>query len=179
MEYREDLKYYYASSYGRSINSNMQCEAVADMLKHLESRDLPKVVAYFTHATAIQLFLTALGAAKDSDALRADNYYSMSRRNWRSSVLSPFASNFAAIKYECPEENERQKVMFFLNEKPLDFSWCKVGLCSWSDVRDMFKRYSHGDCASTYCSNAPLSAPTTLLYAIISLIPLIAIKRWY
>lgn len=179
LEYREDLKYYYAASYGRTINTNIECEAVADMLRHLESRDLPKVVAYFSHASAIQLFLTALGAAKDSDALRADNYHSMSRRNWRSSAISPFASNFAAIKYECPEENERQKIMFFLNEKPLDFNWCKVGLCNWSDVREMYKRYSRGDCAATYCSMAASSMPTTLLFAVIPLIMLIAFRQWY
>lgn len=157
----------------------MQCEAVADMLKHLESRDLPKVIAYFSHLSAIQLFLTALGAAKDSDPPRVDNYYSMSRRKWRTSAISPFASNFAAIKYECPEETERQKVIFFLNEKPVDFSWCKVGLCNWSDVQEKFKRFSQGDCASTFCANSATLVQHTLLYAVIPCITLIAFRQWY
>lgn len=179
LEYREDLEYYYDFGYGRSINTNVICEAVADMLKQLESRDLPKVIAYFSHASAIQLFLTAVGAFKDTDALRADNYYSMSRRNWRSSVVSPFASNFAAIKYECPEDVERTKIMFFLNEKPLHFDWCKVGLCNWSDVREMYKRYSRGDCASTYCESRAASLPHTMMYAVIPLIASIVFRQWH
>lgn len=69
------------------------------MINHLESQGMPKVVAYFTHSAAIQLLLTALGAHKDNDALRADNYQQVSRRKWRSSEVSPFAANLAVIKY--------------------------------------------------------------------------------
>lgn len=60
---------------------------------------MPKVVAYFTQSATIQLFLTALGTFKDNEALRADNYQQQQRRNWRSSEVSPFASNLAVIKY--------------------------------------------------------------------------------
>lgn len=69
------------------------------MMNHIESQAMPKVVAYFTHSATIQLLLTALGAAKDNDALRADNYQQLMRRKWRSSEVSPFASNLAVIKY--------------------------------------------------------------------------------
>lgn len=69
------------------------------MLNHLESQTNPKVVAYFTESATIQLLLTALGAHKDNDGLRADNYQQMMRRKWRSSEVSPFASNLAVIKY--------------------------------------------------------------------------------
>lgn len=69
------------------------------MLTHLESQTNPKVVAYFAHTQAIQLLLTALGAHKDNDGLRADNYQQMMRRRWRSSEVSPFAANLAVIKY--------------------------------------------------------------------------------
>lgn len=180
MEFREDLKYYFSASYGRTVNSNLMCEAVADMLTHLESRDLPRVVAYFTHASAILQFLTALGAARDNDAPTADNYYSMMRRNWRTSRLSPFASNIAAIKYECPEDVDREKIMFFLNETPLDFPWCKVGLCSWKDVKEKYKRYARGDCATTFCNDSNThTVHSMLIYVMTPLIALIAFRQWH
>lgn len=76
------------------------CAAVKDMVMNLRSEDNPKVVAYFSHASAIQLFLTSLGYAKDNDALRADNYGNMKYRKFRASVVSPFAGNIAVVKYE-------------------------------------------------------------------------------
>lgn len=100
LEYLEDLKYYYKAGYGSDLNSNLMCAAVKDMVRTIQSEDNPKVVAYFSHASAIQLFLTAIGYGKDNDALRADNYPQMKYRKFRSSVLSPFASNIAVVKYE-------------------------------------------------------------------------------
>lgn len=100
LEYLEDLKYYYKSGPGSEINSNIMCAAVKDMLTTIKKEDGPKVVTYFTHASAITLFLTALGYAKNDEPLRADNYGQNKYRKFRSSVLSPLASNLAVIKYE-------------------------------------------------------------------------------
>lgn len=100
LEYLEDLKYYYKASFGSEINSKIMCAAVKDMVMNLQSEDNPKVIAYFTHASAIQLFLAALGYGKDNDALRADNYNLMKYRKFKSSILSPFSSNIAVVKYE-------------------------------------------------------------------------------
>lgn len=172
LEYLEDLSNYYKASYGRKANSRIACAAVKDMIMFLESRNLPQSVTYFTHTDMIFLFLTALQAAEDSDTLRADNYYSMLRRKFRSSELSPFAANLAAIKYECPNDNERAKVMFFLNEKPLDFNWCKVGLCNLSDVKEKYKEFIQADCNNYYCS----SNQRPLVVTMISLfLPIISI----
>lgn len=100
LEYLEDLKYYYKASYGSDFNKNIMCAAVQDMVKNLQGEDNPKVVAYFSHSSAIQLFLTALGYAKDNEPLRADNYLNMKYRKFRASTLSPFAGNLAVVKYE-------------------------------------------------------------------------------
>lgn len=157
LEYWEDLAYYYESGYGNSINPKIHCEAVKDMLRHLQSNDLPKAIAYFSHASSIQLLLTALGAAKDFDALTADNYVNMMRRQFKTSLLSPFASNLVAVKYECAQDVERNKVMFFLNEKPVDFGWCKVGLCDWSNVQEKYKNFINADCANYFCTSTGYS----------------------
>jgi multiple inositol-polyphosphate phosphatase / 2,3-bisphosphoglycerate 3-phosphatase len=100
LEYLEDLKYYYKASYGSYLSSNLMCAAVKDMVVNLKSEQGPKVVAYFSHASAIQLFLTSLGYAQDKEPLRADNYQQMKYRKFRASVWSPFASNLAVVKYE-------------------------------------------------------------------------------
>ena len=100
LEYKEDLAYYYKSGYGSELNTKISCSAVKDMIDRLESTANPTAIAYFTHSSAIQLLLVALGAAVDNDALRADNYYQMGRRSWKTSEIGPFAANLAAIKYE-------------------------------------------------------------------------------
>lgn len=173
LEYLEDIIKYYKSGYGQPLNSHVSCDAVNDMLYHLENKNQPKAVVYFSHSKAIILLLTALKAFKDSDSLRADNYYSMTRRKWRVSEISPFASNLAAIKYDCPNEVERDKIMFFLNEKPLYFDWCKVGLCNWSDVKDQYKEFSRANCNDYFCGQS--AASTTFLSVTLVIAPLITI----
>lgn len=100
LEYLEDLKYYYKAGYGNGLNSNLMCLAIQDMLKFLQTEHFPKVAAYFAHASSIQLLLTGLGYAKDNDMLKAYNYQQMKYRNFKTSILSPFASNLAVVKYE-------------------------------------------------------------------------------
>lgn len=164
LEYLEDLDTYYESGFGRPINSHIQCAAMNDMLHHLDSQTQPDAIVYFTHAKSILTLLTALNAVRDTDSLRSDNYYSMTRRMWRLSEISPFASNLAAIKYDCPNENEREKVMFFLNEKPLKFDWCKVGLCNLTEIKERYKVYSQANCDEFFCSGGTSGAAKLFTY---------------
>jgi multiple inositol-polyphosphate phosphatase/2,3-bisphosphoglycerate 3-phosphatase len=94
----------------------------------------------------------------------------MKNRKFRTSVLSPFASNLAAVKYEwvarellsilltstrfifrCPNDSERFKVQFFLNERPIDFPWCNIGLCDLTKVISTYQRFLEADCSQIYC----------------------------
>lgn len=63
----------------------------------IDGTDEPTGVFYFTHSHMIMLFLTAMGIGKDSEPLTAANFREMDRRNWRSSLLVPFAANFVAV----------------------------------------------------------------------------------
>jgi multiple inositol-polyphosphate phosphatase/2,3-bisphosphoglycerate 3-phosphatase len=60
----------------------------------------PAGVFYFSHDIDMQLFFTSLGIAKDSVPLTHSNYASMADRQWRTSLLTPFASNFAAVFFK-------------------------------------------------------------------------------
>lgn len=170
LEYREDIHYYYKSGYGHALNEKLACATVADMMKHLESKELPQMIGYFAHASTIQLLSVALGIAKNAEPLRADNYLAQSRRRWKSSEISPFAANLAAIKYDCPNDSERNKIMFFLNEKPVDLDWCRVGLCNWSDVKRHYEHLQNANCAEIFCSGN--SASAVGLSAITAVLPL-------
>lgn len=64
---------------------------------------------------------------------------------------------------ECPHDNERSKIMFFLNQKPLDFSWCNVGLCDWSRVQEMYNSFKQRDCAASYCVEGSGSSTVPML----------------
>uniref|UniRef100_A0A1B0DD06 Multiple inositol polyphosphate phosphatase 1 n=1 Tax=Phlebotomus papatasi TaxID=29031 RepID=A0A1B0DD06_PHLPP len=176
LEYKEDLKYYYKNGYGSALNSKLPCALVQDMMRNLESDSQPQAVAYFAHDSAVQLFMTALGANKDRDSLRADNFLQNDRRIWRSSDIAPFGANLVAIKYDCPESTERKKIMFFLNEKPVILDWCRVGLCDWKDVQQMYQEYTSADCSRTFCGKA--SANTIKSFGILTLL-LTAILRFF
>lgn len=170
MEYREDLEHYYRDGYGQELNSKLNCAAVSDLLKTLESNDSPQMVTYITEGSGLLLLLNALGYAKDSDSLRADNYYGQSHRRYLSSQLCPFGGNFAAIKYDCPNDNERHKVLFFLNEKPLFLDGCKAGLCDLSYIKEKYKYYANADCTKASCGNSGNTLHITLLNTFLPLI---------
>lgn len=150
LEYNEDIKYYYKSGYGNPLNLNLPCEAVKDMLKFLESDTSPKAVGYFTHSVMVQMFASALGIQKEPSLKAAD--YPNSNRNWRVSKSGPFAANIAAVSYNCPNESEQKKVIFFLNQRPVELEGCKVGLCDWSVVSKKYQKYQNSDCDKLYCS---------------------------
>lgn len=168
LEYSEDLNYYYKSGYGSSLNQRVPCEAISDMIKNLNSTSNPSTVAYFTHSTMIQMFLSSLGVGKDEKALRADNFSEMSDRKWRTSLLGPFTGNLAAVKYECPSDlSSKEKIMFFSNEKLVKFDWCSAGLCNLSDVMKKLKVYTEGNCSTYYCSGSNVFRPFFVVFVFI------------
>ena len=161
------------------MNKNLPCSAVADMLKHMEAKELPKVVAYFAHEALIVQLLTALGVNKDHYPLRADNFPQMSRRKFKTSEMSPFASNLAVIKYDCPNDLDRIKIMFFLNQKPLDFPECNVGLCSWSKLKNQLAEFQRGDCDRKFCQGSGASRRSDALAAIVVLPVIYLLSRLF
>ncbi|KAF5284394.1 hypothetical protein FQA39_LY17069 [Lamprigera yunnana] len=155
LEYGEDLKYYYKYGYGNPSNLRAGCPLLKDLFDKFEQTvnggyGNQKVIAYFSHTSSLQLFLVALGVAKDYTPLTADSYIGQNRRHWRTSNLSPFAGNIVAALYQC-QAGEEYKVMFFLNESPLEVEGCPVGLCDWNVFREKVNNLNCNsyDCRST------------------------------
>lgn len=150
LEYQKDLKYFYKSGHGSKLNKNIKCLAMNDMLDRLDSNTQPKTTVYFSHSAAILLFLTSLNALKDDVNLKANNFAEMHNRQWKTSVISPFAANIAIVRYTCPTTDQ---VKLFLNEKVLHLDGCKSdGVCNWQDIKDKFKYYTVENCEH-FCPN--------------------------
>jgi len=60
----------------------------------------PDAVFYFSHDYDLHLFFTSLEVGKDDINITHSNYGSMADRNWRSSLLIPFGSNFVATFFK-------------------------------------------------------------------------------
>ncbi|KAL3272403.1 hypothetical protein HHI36_013879 [Cryptolaemus montrouzieri] len=76
-----------------------------------------------------------------------------------------------AALYHCQREN-KYKVMFLLNEEPINFPECSVGLCDWATVEQKFG-YVAQNCNRDFCergntANIPVIQKVLLLILAIS-----------
>ncbi|KYN12703.1 Multiple inositol polyphosphate phosphatase 1 [Trachymyrmex cornetzi] len=144
LEYREDLDYYYKAGYGRDINTRLGCPLLHDMMRHFwnvardEMSGEPAGIFYFSDIISLQNLLTTMGINEDQARLTAYNYKEMARRQWRTSIISSFAANLIAVFYKCHDVNNRNKVIFYLGEKPVRYDGCQVGLCDWDFLKSKF-----------------------------------------
>ncbi|KAJ8956597.1 hypothetical protein NQ314_006683 [Rhamnusium bicolor] len=170
LEYAEDLKYYYRAGYGNKMANKIGCASVKDFYQRFKktvngNSDGHKATFFFTHSLSLQSMLTTMDIAKDYSSLTADNYYQQSRRNWRTSIIDPFASNLAAVLYQC-RGAEKHKVMFFLNEIPVELPECSVGLCNWSTIQQKFESLVNNCNVEEFCdgNSAPSHYINHLVY---------------
>ncbi|XP_059615175.1 multiple inositol polyphosphate phosphatase 1-like [Phlebotomus argentipes] len=119
LEYLHDLEEYYINGGASDINKSLANELLDNFLTHFMSNEDPKVVAFFTHSTTVELFLTALGIAQDDTALMADNFDAMENRKWRTSEIAPFASNLVIVSLSC-NSGPRNRLIYLLNERILE-----------------------------------------------------------
>lgn len=100
----------------------------------------PEGVFYFTHQTSLLTLLARMGVAKDQTPPGYGNYGSQSRRQWKTSALSPFNGNLMAVFFNCTGNsgNVEQKIVFYLQESVLPLQGCEAGICTWDFLRDRF-----------------------------------------
>lgn len=144
------------------MNSRLACSTVVDLLYHLENENdtLPKAIVSFSGATTIQLLLTALGTHNSTVRPATEDMENMENRTWKSSEISPFASNLAIVKYTC--SNKDPLVKFFLNQKPLALDWCNEDLCTLANFVEKYRVYKEADCQEYFCPQT--SGQSKLIY---------------
>lgn len=154
------------TGHGVEINSRLACDTVVDLIDHLtitENDAAPKVSVSFADATAFQLFLTALETHKDSSVEPSvSNMEGMDNRMWKSSEMSPFASNLAVVKYDC--SGGEDKLKFFLNQKLLKLHWCENGLCTFSGFIEKYRSFKEADCSEYFCLESEISGKAKMVY---------------
>lgn len=131
LEYKKDIYHYYTTAYGSEANRRMGCGALKNMITQL---DTTKATMFFGHQSIVKVFLTTLGAFEDKVPLTAENYGKLDNRLWKTSIISPFAANFAAVKYK------GDKIRCFQNGRIVKMDWCsKDGECDWKVAKEKFK----------------------------------------
>ncbi|XP_025191415.1 multiple inositol polyphosphate phosphatase 1-like [Melanaphis sacchari] len=139
LEYDEDLKYYYSNGYGDPYNERLGCPIIKDLMNNFKNKSQtqlgPKGVFYFGHSSNVLSAIVRLGFARDTLFLLSSNFNEMRDRKWKTSYLSPFASNIMAVLYEC---NGVKKVTFFINEIPMIVERYGCTLCPWELIENMF-----------------------------------------
>ncbi|KAJ6641582.1 Multiple inositol polyphosphate phosphatase 1 [Pseudolycoriella hygida] len=153
LEYDEDLKLYFTTGQGGKINSRLACHTVVDLLDHLENKtsSSPMTIISFADAEALQLLLTTLGTHNDTvepPEEDLNDLSDMNRRKWKSSVISPYASNLVVVKYTCDEE---EIVKVFLNQHELQLDWCENDKCKLKEFIENYRWMEK--CDETFCPN--------------------------
>lgn len=98
LEYYGDLRHYYRNGYGNKINPRLGQIPLVDLLKTFQQAvdgKGKKIVAYFTHATMIDMVYTALDLFKDNDPLTSAQRNS--DRKWRTSKWTTFGANLFVV----------------------------------------------------------------------------------
>lgn len=125
------------------------------MIEQMDINGTQKVVAYIVHSTLMTLFLNTLEAFKDPVPLRHDNYEQMRNRLFLNSMILPLQSNFAMVKYYCPNARGRkEKIMFMLNQKPYIFDWCNGPFCEIDAIKQQYAHYVAMNCSAEYCDES-------------------------
>uniref|UniRef100_A0A1B6GTD8 Multiple inositol polyphosphate phosphatase 1 n=2 Tax=Cuerna arida TaxID=1464854 RepID=A0A1B6GTD8_9HEMI len=158
MEYSEDLKAYYKSGPGKSMNLRLACPLVKDMFtrfSNVENRpegDNPIGVFYFSHATMVNMLSARLSLTKDIP-LTADNFPQQHRRQFRTSRIIPFAGNVLAVLYNCSRGETLQTIIYQV-EDIVRYDGCSVGLCEWNYLKQLFSFVQDSSCTDdSFCSN--------------------------
>lgn len=106
LEYYQDLDFYYRSGYGfsayRRLFENLPCFLMQDLLSFIQSNDVDdhRARIYNTNGTPLMIMLVTFGALQGDVPLTRHNFAQQSQRLWRTSLISPMATNLAVIRYE-------------------------------------------------------------------------------
>ncbi|CAH0384074.1 unnamed protein product [Bemisia tabaci] len=173
LEYEEDLKHWYKAGYGNAdMSAKVGCIIVRDLLTHFDavikngSTHSPMGVFRFSHSGLMLPTLVKLGMAKDNQKLTAKNYDLLGKREWKTSMIDPFGANLMAVLYRC-NTGEEYKVIFYQNERVVNYPGCDVGLCSWTYLQNQLR--SAFTCTTDFCNSS--SVPKiSLVYTVFLLL---------
>jgi multiple inositol-polyphosphate phosphatase / 2,3-bisphosphoglycerate 3-phosphatase len=128
-EYSDDLSFFYESGYGgEGLGYRIACPLLKDMVNKFDAKinfdpdyQIERAHLRFAHAETLVPFVTMMGLYNDSYQWKADSPWDrISQRQWRTSIISPFAGNFMLILYNCSAATDggaQYRVKMLHNEK--------------------------------------------------------------
>ena len=108
MEYANDVEDYWEKSHGQTLNYQMACVLMTDILTSLENN---RNRFYFGHAETIMPLVAFLGMFKDQDHLGSD-FVKETARKWRSGLVSPFGANVIFTSKICTPKTSAEPRRF-------------------------------------------------------------------
>jgi len=157
-EYSQDLSNYWVKSYGNEINYKISSILLQDMMLTFDqfadnNKSSPApgtTMLRFAHAETIIPFISLLGLYKDNFTLTANLTKDLiETRKFRTSIISPYASNVGFFLFDCGDEGFKLRVEH--NEMPVLIPGCDNVLCNYTQFRESFKDVLEFDWNS-YCS---------------------------
>ncbi|GBP36669.1 Multiple inositol polyphosphate phosphatase 1 [Eumeta japonica] len=159
LEYIDDIRHFYKNGYGSEINCQLGTTALKVLFERFEAvyDGVGKnFVGYFTHDTMMEMVFCAMGLFRDD--FNVTGAVRWPTRKWRTSLISPFATNLIAVMYKCTTAREsvaERMVQFFHNEREL--AVCAGGACSWEQFEDKFRVYANA--TLEFCEPSDDSSP--------------------
>lgn len=142
LNYFYDLGYYYQRGYGYDINWQQATLLLQDMYNNTACvvnkgvANCPVSKMRFGHAETIMPMVAILGLFKDPQPLMANwSPEQIRNRQWRTSVITPFASNTNMVLYSCPAQQSGPefKVKVLVNEQEMQLPGCSSLYCSFDE----------------------------------------------
>lgn len=159
LEYFDDINDYYSVHNDKALK-RAPCAIMKELLSVMEkttkNQNPTKAFLRFSHSGAIRPFLAYLGLFDNfgSDQEKDHTNYCVNgrlEREWRTSLIAPFAANVAFILLKKDFESD-YKVLTLVQEVPVKVEGCKKVLCSLDDFKDSFSKSAKKCDVHSICS---------------------------
>ncbi|KAI8564285.1 hypothetical protein RHMOL_Rhmol03G0169600 [Rhododendron molle] len=144
LEWTDDLQLFMLEGYGNALNYRMGVPLLQDVVQSMEQAikakeeglapgTYEKARMRFAHAETLVPFSCLLGLfleGSDFEKIRKEQPLELppkppQRRNWRGSVVAPFAGNDMLVLYSCPDNSSNKYFVQVLhNEHPVPIPGC-------------------------------------------------------
>ncbi|KAH7854448.1 hypothetical protein Vadar_013910 [Vaccinium darrowii] len=144
LEWTDDLELFVLKGYGNALNYRMGVPLLEDVVQSMEQAIMAKEEGLapgtyekarmrFAHAETLLPFSCLLGLfleGSDFEKIQKEQPLELpskppQRRNWRGSVVAPFAGNNMLVLYSCPDNSSSKYFVQVLhNEQPVPMPGC-------------------------------------------------------
>jgi len=166
LEWADDLEGFVLKGYGESINYKMGLPLLKDVVQSMEAAIIAKEENYpdgtyekarlrFAHAETLVPFSCLLGLfleGSDFEKIQREEPLDLppmppQKRNWKGSLVAPFASNNMLVLYQCPRKtddngvSQGQNSSYFVqvlhNEAPVSMPGCgNKDFCPFEEFKE-------------------------------------------